>query len=61
MRCRACGATFAPLAWSALAMIERVEASEVQRVVSGCPEGTCVEVRHCGGCGCKVVAMCSRA
>jgi hypothetical protein len=38
-------------------MIERVEASEVQRVVSGWPEGTCVEVRHCAHCGGNIVVI----
>ena len=59
-RCRACGATYELVAWSALTMIERVDATEVRRVVCGWPDGTSVEVRHCGGCGRSIAARCCK-
>ncbi len=54
--CRTCGATYEPLAWSALAMVERIDAREVERIISGWPEGTHVEARPCGKCGRTIVA-----
>ncbi len=60
VKCSACGAVHEPLAWSALVVLERIEPSEVERIISGWPEGTCVEARPCGCCGRRIVARRAR-
>jgi hypothetical protein len=49
--CGACGASFADDAWTSLALSRRIEAPELRAIMSGWPDGYCIEVRNCGRCG----------
>jgi hypothetical protein len=57
--CVACGAKFDRTGWAALALTERVEPQEVQRVLLNWPEEECIEVRSCRRCGRSIVAKCA--
>jgi hypothetical protein len=56
--CVACGAKFERRAWAALALCERIEPQEVQRILLNWSEEECIEVRSCRRCGRSVVAKC---
>jgi hypothetical protein len=49
--CGACGARLADDAWTSLVLSRRIEAPELRTMMSGWPDGYCIEVRHCGRCG----------
>jgi hypothetical protein len=49
--CGACGARLAEDAWASLVLSRRIEMPELSAIMSGWPDGYCIEVRHCGSCG----------
>jgi hypothetical protein len=56
LTCSACGQTHAEATWRGLPLRERIEAMDVRRLVSGWPDGLCVEVRGCSRCGKSIAA-----
>jgi RNA polymerase subunit RPABC4/transcription elongation factor Spt4 len=48
--CAMCGATYDGRAWQDLALLQRIEAAEVRRLIRDWPEGAAVEVRACRRC-----------
>jgi hypothetical protein len=54
--CNACGALYSDEDWRALAMSERIQAPEIDRLVRDWPENLCVEVRGCRRCGRSIAA-----
>jgi hypothetical protein len=54
--CSACGASYAAAAWGALPLRERIDPSDVRRLVRDWPESTCIEIRSCTQCGHTIAA-----
>jgi hypothetical protein len=52
-RC-SCGAELDQRTWSSLALLARVEPSEIRRVALNWPTHLEVQVRQCGTCGAKI-------
>jgi hypothetical protein len=54
--CGACGAAYGDAEWQALAIAERLGASDVRRLVRDWPDAVCIEVRRCARCGHTIAA-----
>ena len=50
-RCSACSARYDDLGWLALSLFERIESSEVRRILRDWPDTVCIEIRCCDRCG----------
>jgi hypothetical protein len=52
----ACGARFDRATWAVLAVVDRVDAEDVQRLAIDWPDGYCIELRECQRCAHGVLA-----
>lgn len=48
--CNECGKSYGEEQWRDLALSERIEAHEVQKLLRDWPEGACIEIRRCSRC-----------
>jgi hypothetical protein len=55
-RCSGCGARYDDVAWPTLALTERIDVDELRHLVVAWPEGMCIEIRLCAGCGHTIAA-----
>jgi hypothetical protein len=59
-RCTGCSTPFAAADWARLPIRQRIEATEVARLVSGWPMDNWIEVRVCSACGKPTAAQGNR-
>lgn len=46
-KCAKCGAAYDEAQWHQLSTVERIEPTEVRKIVRGWPDGTFIEIRMC--------------
>ncbi len=54
--CHGCGASYDEHAWGTLGVVERVEPSQVRRLIRGWPDDTRVEIRRCPRCAMEIAS-----
>jgi hypothetical protein len=54
VRCSVCAATYCEDEWTSLVLFQRIEPSEIRRLVRGWDDGLSIEVRRCRSCSASI-------